>query len=280
MSVITISRASYSLGKEIAEKLAQRLGYTCIAREILLEASKEFNIPEAKLFRALSTQSSFLDRISSKKHRYIAYIQSSVLHALNCDNVVYHGFAGHFFVKDIPHVFKVRIIADPDERAKLVMARDGVSKDDALHFLTKLDEQRTKWSQFFYGINTSDPSLYDLVIHIKRISVDDAVEIISNSVRLERFQTTPDSKEQMNDLCLAAAVRASLLDIDEDVEVVAQKGEVTVRTRSPQFVQKGLAQHIKDIVKKATCANDVRVETFPTSPLGIWTVVEADKKLN
>jgi len=119
-----------------------------------------------------------------------------------------------------------------------------------------------------------------MVIHIKRISVDDAVEIISNSVRLERFQTTPDSKEQMNDLYLAAAVRASLLDIDEDVEVVAQKGEVTVRIRSPRFVQKGLTQHIKDIVKKATYAKDVKIETFSTSPLGIWTVIAADKKLN
>ena len=49
MSIITISRGSYSRGVEIAEKIAKRLGYECISREVLLEASKEFNIPEEKV---------------------------------------------------------------------------------------------------------------------------------------------------------------------------------------------------------------------------------------
>jgi len=53
MGVITISRGSYSMGKETAEKLAQHLGYECISREILLEASAHFNILELKLDRAI-----------------------------------------------------------------------------------------------------------------------------------------------------------------------------------------------------------------------------------
>ncbi|MBW2573755.1 MAG: cytidylate kinase family protein, partial [Deltaproteobacteria bacterium] len=44
MGVITISRGSYSKGKEIAEKLAEKLDYDCISREILLQASKQFNV--------------------------------------------------------------------------------------------------------------------------------------------------------------------------------------------------------------------------------------------
>ena len=40
MSVITVSRGSYSRGKEVAEKVAQELGYACISREVLLEASE------------------------------------------------------------------------------------------------------------------------------------------------------------------------------------------------------------------------------------------------
>jgi len=51
MPIITISRGSYSRGKDVAEKLAQRLGYECLSRDILLEASDEFNIPEIKLIR-------------------------------------------------------------------------------------------------------------------------------------------------------------------------------------------------------------------------------------
>jgi hypothetical protein len=45
MAIITISRGSYSRGKEVAEALADKLGYGCVSRDILLEASKEFHIP-------------------------------------------------------------------------------------------------------------------------------------------------------------------------------------------------------------------------------------------
>jgi len=62
MGVITISRGSYSKGKEIAEKLAIKLGYDCISREILLKASDDFNVPEAKLIRALHDAPSFFIR--------------------------------------------------------------------------------------------------------------------------------------------------------------------------------------------------------------------------
>ena len=46
MSIVTISRGSYSRGKQVAEKLAEALGYECISREIIIEASELFNIPE------------------------------------------------------------------------------------------------------------------------------------------------------------------------------------------------------------------------------------------
>lgn len=115
MSIITISRGSYSKGKEIAEKVAHELSYRCLAREVLLEASREFNVPEVKLVRALHDAPSVFDRLGYSKDRYIAYLQSALLNSLKPDNVVYHGLAGHFFLKDVSHVLKVRIIADLED---------------------------------------------------------------------------------------------------------------------------------------------------------------------
>jgi len=45
MPIITISRGSYSKGKAFAEKAAQSLGYECISRDIILEASKRVRCP-------------------------------------------------------------------------------------------------------------------------------------------------------------------------------------------------------------------------------------------
>jgi hypothetical protein len=93
MSIITISRGSYSRGKEVAEKLAQALGYECISREILLEASQQFNIPEIKLVRAIHDAPSVLERFTYGKERYVAYIRASLLKHMEKDRVVYHGLA-------------------------------------------------------------------------------------------------------------------------------------------------------------------------------------------
>jgi cytidylate kinase len=131
MAIITISRGSYSKGKEIAERLAKRLGYECISREILIDASKEFNIPEVKLIRALHDAPSVLDRFTYGKERYIAYIKCALLDHVKKDNVVYHGLAGHFFLQGIPNVIKVRIISNIEDRVKEEMKRENISEEEA-----------------------------------------------------------------------------------------------------------------------------------------------------
>jgi len=127
MSIITISRGSYSRGKEIAEKVAQKLDYEYIARETLLEASEHFSIPEIRLVRAIHDAPSILDRFVYGKERYIAYIQAALLRHVRKDNVVYHGLAGHFLLPGISHVLKIRIISDWDDRVALEMEREHIS---------------------------------------------------------------------------------------------------------------------------------------------------------
>ena len=203
MSIITISRGSYSHGFLVAEKLAKKLGYGCISRDVLIAISKEFNIPEIKLTRAIRNSPSYFERYTFAREKYIAFIRTAILEHLSKDNVVYHGFAGHFFVKDIPHVLKVRIIADMDDRVRCMMEREHVaSEEEALKMVEEVDEERRKWSMKFYGIDTWDCRLYDLVISIERITVEGAVDIICNTVKSQPFQTTPESQKLIDKLAL------------------------------------------------------------------------------
>ncbi len=263
MPVITISRGSFSHGTEIAEKVAQQLGYVCISRDVLIEASKEFNIPEIKLFHALHDAPSILDRIFSTKEKYIAYIQAAILKALKKDNVVYHGFAGHFFVKDISHVLKVRIIADIEERVSIVMKKNVVSREEALKYIHKIDEQRRKWSQQLYGIETSDPSLYDLVIHISLLTLDDAVEIICHNVGLKRFQKTPESQQKIEDLYLAAEIKALLIDLKPDIKVASHQGMVQIDANATQDQKLKIEQKIRKVVNTISGIKNIQIDTQP-----------------
>jgi cytidylate kinase len=249
MAVITVTRGSYSSGKELAEKVAQKLRYDCISREVILDASKEFNIPEIKLVRVFEDAPTILDRFTRETKKYIAYTQATLLKHLSKDNVVYHGFSGHYFVEGISHVLKVLIIAKMEYRISSVIQRDKISKKEALGFIRKVDEQRKKWGQRLYGIEPWNPKLYDLVLHIDKITVEDAVDTICRIARLEQFQTTPESKKAMDDLALAVQVRNLLIDVKPSVEVLVENKFVYLKTDVPLSQESEVVSKMGEFIK-------------------------------
>ena len=208
MSVIVISKGSYSHGGEVARRVAQRLGFDCISRDILIDASKKFNISELRLIRAYEDAPSFLEKYTFGREKYIKYIKAAILNELAKGNTIYHGFAGHFFVSDISHVLKVRIIAEMEERIAYMMKRENVSKEDAGQLVKKVDEERTKWSLKLYGIDTWDSRLYDLVINIGKVTIDHAVDLVCQTVQLKAFQPTTKSQKQIEKLARETLLEA------------------------------------------------------------------------
>jgi cytidylate kinase len=263
MAVITISRGSYSRGKEIAEKVAAKLNYECISRDLLLEVSKEHNIPELKLVRAIHDAPGILMRLKHKEEKYIAFIKSALLNHLKADNIVYHGLAGHFFVKDVPHALKVRILSDMDDRVRLEMEREGIDAEEARRILEKDDEERRKWSQRLYGIDTADPSLYDLVVHIKQLTVDDAVDIICDCVSKEQFKTTPESQRQIEDLALSAAITKAMMDVGPDIQVCVDNGTAFIETEATIYAEEQIVNEIREVVKTFEGISDIEIKCHP-----------------
>jgi len=211
MPIITISRGSYSRGKEVAEKLAQKLGYKCISRDILLEASEQFNIPEIKLIRAIHDAPSILERFTHGKERYVAYLRSTLLKAVQNDKVVYHGLAGHYFLQEIPHVIKVRIMADLEDRVQEEMRREKISAEKARYILKNDDDERRRWGIQLYGVDTWDPLLYDMVLYVKSLTVDDAVDLIYKAAQMPHFQATPESQRLLDEMARSAAEEVARL---------------------------------------------------------------------
>ncbi len=267
MAIITISRGSYTKGKETAEKVAKKLGYECVARETLLEASQEFNVPELKLERALHDAPSILDRFSYGKEKFLALYQTAFLKHLQKDNIVYHGLAGHFLLSGVSHVLKVRIIADMEERVKFEMEREKISEKQAYRLLKNDDEERVKWSKHLHGTDTNDPSIYDLVIKTRKITVDDAVDIICHAAKLNAFATTPESKLAFDNLLLAANVKVAIIDIAPASEVTAKDGVVGIKTsESDEYSEKDVTATLIETAQKIKGVKKVEVYVIPVFP--------------
>ena len=259
MAIITISRGSFSKGREVAEKVAQTLGYTCISREVLLDASEHFNINEIKLEHALHDALSILERFTYGKERYLAYIAAAILEKVHNDNVIYHGLAGQFFLQGVSHVLKVRILADMDDRVALLVSRGQLNKKQAINQLQRDDHERRQWSKQLFGVDTWDSSLYDMVLHVKKLKVDDAANLICQAAQMKQFKATPESQKLLDNLVLAAQVRARLVHDYPTVQIHADDGIVTVDVKFNQTVEPELTDEIKALVQEMRGVKDVRM---------------------
>lgn len=254
MAIITISRGSFSYGKEIAETVAEKLGYECISREVLIEASQLFNISEKKLIKSLHNAPNILERITQGKEKYLSFIQAALLERVKKDNVVYHGHAGHLLLAELPQVIKVRVIADPADRAALLQQRQNISKDEALSVINSEDKRRALWTRYLYKIDLNDPKLYDIVINIGQLKVRDACEIICAAAQSDNYKTTAESIKAVNDLAIVSHVKAALQEVCE-ADVSSNNGLIHIKVAAQKIRKTGqsspaLRMHIFATIKE------------------------------
>jgi hypothetical protein len=82
-------------------------------------------------------------------------------------------------------------------------------------------------------VDWGDPALYDMVLNLEHVTIDDACGIIASAVAERCFEFTPECQQRMDDLALGSRVRAALaIDAstqDLEVEAVAHSGAVALR---------------------------------------------------
>ena len=231
MAIVSISRGSQGLGIEVAELVASRLGYECIGRELLLEASQRFDVPEVRLIEALDHPRSMLDHLFGGAETYIVFMKAALFEHLRRNNVVYHGVLGAHLLCGVGHMLKARVLAEMPDRVQLVMTRDGVSAKKALKIIKASDQARVAWGHEVHGVDLTDPSLYDIVLNVSKMGAWGAADVICDLIKQEAYNTTPESQALIDEAALVANTEALLLGLDislEDVEISAKGNEVTI----------------------------------------------------
>ncbi len=243
MPVITISRGTFSGGKDLAECLAEKLGLECVSRELLTEAAQQYGVDADELNDALEKPPGFWDRMSWKRQVYLAHLRETLCQHAQSGKFVYHGHAGHFLLGGISHVLRVLVIADMDFRIDQAMQAKHLTRAAAESHIQTVDEQRRKWTRFLYNADWRDPFQFDLTVNLQKITIEDACQVVTRMTELPAFHSTPASRATLVDAEIAAAAEAALLE-DKDtrlrkLQVDAVNGVVTVRGvgYSPQDVE-------------------------------------------
>ncbi len=210
MSVITISRGSFSGGKMLAECLAEELGYRCVDRDVIVERAAAHGVSQNELRDALEKPPGFLERFSHKRYKYLALIQASLAEEVRTGKVIYHGLAGHLLLGGGRHILRTRLIAPLELRVRMVRQRLHLSASEATAYIEKMDEQRRRWTHFLYGVDWGDPLLYDMVVNLDHMTMETACAIVSAAARRRCFELTPACRRSLEDLALSSRVRAEL----------------------------------------------------------------------
>jgi hypothetical protein len=111
------------------------------------------------------------------------------------------------------------------------------TREAALAYIEKVDQERREWVRFLFGVEWDDPLLYDLVLNLSRMSLDTACAAVIQLAARPEFQPTPESAKALRDLVLRSRVEAALAidprTRDARLTVKADDGVVDVSGEAP-----------------------------------------------
>jgi len=260
MTSLILSSDDSALAQQLGDSAAQALGYRHVDRSVLSEVASQFAVPEEKLHRLLDAAAVL--RPGSANNRLLwAGIQSRVLRELCQDSVVSTGLAAHLYVRDISHVILIRVLADPVAREDALAAQHDISVARAKKRLERAKKRRAKWSLGTFGLDEADPDLYDMVISLSQIGRDKLLEIVKDVAAYRTFKSMSYSRKCLQDLALAAEVRATLLPKFAEIDVKADDGVAIVRVRCSQRSKAAKVEAIKSLAGQLAEARRVEVHT-------------------
>ncbi len=269
MQIICVSRGSYGRGQELAERLAEKMGYECLGREDLIEAATREGIQVGKLEMAMIKPHAFSEKLARERDHYLAFARNYLCERAVDHNLVYHGRTGHMLVPGVSHVLRVRVVWDLEHRVQFIMSELGVDREKALRYVKEVDEDRERWVRHMYGVGVGEALNYDVTVNLQQIGVENAAAVMVQTAQLPDFQMTPSSRQRMEDLLLGSRARLALARDDRTyaagLKVRADSGLVTVSYLPPDA---SVAGHIPDVLDTVEGIDELSV-TMATSNL-LW----------
>lgn len=232
MGIVAVTREMGSLGTFIGAEVAARLGWEFVRDEITREAAREYDVDEERLIGTVEERPGLLEAVTGSARRYQALVASEVLDVARRGRVVIMGRWSTFLLRPVRHAVRVRVCASRETRVARIMERQGLGRAEALRRIEANDEGVRARVRQVFDVEWSDPTQYDLTIATDRLGFDTAVAELLTLVTAPEFQPTDDSRRTLENLALAARVRATLKARDEtaavEIEIQADHGRVTL----------------------------------------------------
>jgi len=148
--------------------------------------------------------------MTESRRTFLAYVQATLADWCANDNLVYHGNAGQELLREVPHVLRVRLVYPIPFRVQRIVEQFQYSQEEAQRFVAQIDDDRTRRTQYLFNADWRDPSRYDLILRMERISKERAEEIILELVKEPGFTLDDAQRPVFRDFIIKSRVYALL----------------------------------------------------------------------
>lgn len=249
MTSILISSDDDTVSEDLARQLTAGDDYTYLGDELLDRVAEQHEVERQQLRWALDgTGGRKLSR--SQRNLLLCHIETAVLEALAADNVVSVGLAAHLYVKNVSHILHLRVLANPDKRLERIVEEEGLSPRRAQKRVEKEKQGRVRWSCELFGVDESNPALYDIVVQLKQIDAHRVLQIVQDTAGFRGFRTMTYSRNCLQDLLLANRARGALLPEYPDIRTMADGDRVIVHVKCAKRKKQQVVSGIKETASK------------------------------
>lgn len=212
MPVIAMTREMGSDGREVAQRVADKLGLTLILHHLIEhDVAEHLHVRDSAVHHLLEGGATLLERLQVGSKRLANYTAEEILELASRGNVLIRGWGACVVLRDVPHVARVRVCTPMELRERAVMQRHAVKdRSAARDEIARNDTAHKRSLQKAYGAEWDDPLLYDLVLNTKHNSIETCVKLVCALVDSPEFQETTASRAILNDKTLEAHVRIKL----------------------------------------------------------------------
>jgi len=195
---VTISRQSGAYGTTIAEMLAEYLSkrerrrdavWAIFDHELIKKVIDDNKFPGKyeKYFNeyampAIQDIMEDLLRVHPPHETLIRKMSETILKLSSVGYVIVIGSGGNIITQKIPNGVHVRLICSLEKRVAHMQEILGVTEKEAKDHIIKEDHTRHEYIKKYFHKDIDDVSLYDVVINMDTVPLEDAVRIISEMV--------------------------------------------------------------------------------------------------
>jgi cytidylate kinase len=247
VAVITFSREAHSGTRDLARLLAERLGYRYVSRDELTQAvaarSGLDRTPQTAESegRALSRLEQLGEQLTGDRANYEAALKAVVTELALADNVVMVGHGAGQFLRDLPSVVRVFVVAPMEDRVARVIAEGEADAERARRLIDEQDRESGAYLRYLFGIDWLDPHQWDLVINAGRASPSAALDMLAHYVEsLVRSQAEQDTLSRLQ---LTSRLEQALL---ADPELGVSNVRVRIEAEGVVLEGEALAQEDRE----------------------------------